>query len=507
MRVIRTDVRGDSGIYLGNGLSFFLDCFLRCGLLGDHNVLCRTRQNLSDCNLQEPFGIQRTIPIEHAPKLGNRFYALKHLCGVLGSNVELEVKIKPFTWATLGIGLHILHTSNSEVFLVRPVLLIKTEHLIDHVLEVMKYFVHHFLLFHLRFGRIDPRCIPPEISVGLFLDVSSDLDVSCIKPRSIRKSVLSGGTIWYSSTRPPFAWRSAQGMFKRGQSGQALSVNQRISLHLEYLLEGFDKFGIASGRVQSLARLFQSGHRERILSVCVIEQLVLCVYFAQVLMHDGTIKTGSIILIEQSLIAIEYLYVLIISTYELILFLDVVQVVFALRIVRKLDHLIDELLVPILSPYLCPNLFGGHANDVKDVRSFLRINRIVGPKNILIRGKSLDLGATDHFSGNGHSRFSVLSQLPEHPPTFPLGYSELLLEQLYELIIHAPILYGFGNGRKLLGKFLKADSLLLFQVLLLIPAVMNHHSLLKEMIESKLDLRIKFGHLAVYQPAKKIAYY
>ena len=72
---------------------------------------------------------------------------------------------------------HVLHARDSEVFFVRPILLIQAERLIEDLLEVLKYLVDNFLLLHLRLDGINPRRVSSKVSVSLFLDISAKFDV------------------------------------------------------------------------------------------------------------------------------------------------------------------------------------------------------------------------------------------------------------------------------------------------------------------------------------------
>ena len=83
----------------------------------------------------------------------------------------------------------------------------------------------------------------------------------------------------------------------------------------------------------------------------------------------------------------------------------------------------------------------------------------------------------------------------------------MFLERFAQFIVHRSVLDDLRNGGQNLGNFRKLDRLLLFQFLLVIPAISYGHSLFQEMIERQFHLAVELSHLRIDEPTKEVAYY
>ena len=83
----------------------------------------------------------------------------------------------------------------------------------------------------------------------------------------------------------------------------------------------------------------------------------------------------------------------------------------------------------------------------------------------------------------------------------------MFLERLAQFIVHRSVLDDLRNSWQNLGNLLKLDRLLLFQFLLVIPAISHGHSLFQEMIQRQFHLRVELCHLGIDEPTKEVAYH
>ena len=141
----------------------------------------------------------------------------------------------------------------------------------------------------------------------------------------------------------------------------------------------------------------------------VVHQLVLGVTIRNARIEDRTEDTRYVVFVQKPLVSIDDFDVLIVIVNELVLLADLVKRVLRFRITRSIDHLLDKVLVPSLGVDLCTNLFGSHVHHVENVGCFLRVNRVVRPKDVLVRGQRFYPGAAHDFSRNRNGSLTVFA--------------------------------------------------------------------------------------------------
>ena len=231
---------------------------------------------------------------------------------------------------------------------------------------------------------------------------------------------------------------------------------------------------------------------------------MLGIDFRYAVAKDRAVNAGNVILIEQALIAVNYADGLVIVANDFFLQAQIVNYRIHFSALGKFNCLIHELLVPSFRANLCPELFGCHIDDVKDVGRFLRINRIRWPKYVLIGSEGFDAWLIDHSAGYGYRSLSILTQLSEHSASLGLGNIELFVQSGGQFIVHTSVLYRSCNLWKGLSNLIKLNGLLLLEVLRVPVAIMHHHALLIKMIESKFHFIIELLHFSIEHPTHEI---